>query len=291
MSCLKRRVAFTGLALCWLCGPTLAESTDNTPAASSLEQVIAARSAADKSRDGARHPKQTLEFFQLEKGMTVAEALPEGGWYTRVLAPYLGSEGSLYGVNYSDEIWPLFGFMDKDAIAKNIASTKEFPKLVKTYTDNGINVESFTFSTVPDQLYNTVDRVLIIRALHNLNRFEPSAGSLSRALSAVRIMLKKGGMVGVVQHRLPESAADEGADGSRGYLKQSDVIKMFEQAGFELVASSEINANPKDRPGPEDVVWRLPPTLSGIGDDAAKKAAMEAIGESDRMTLLFKKVS
>ncbi len=291
MSCLKRRVAFTGLALCWLCGSALAESIDNTPAASSLEQVIAARSAADKSRDGARHPLQTLNFFRVEKGMTVAEALPEGGWYTRILAPYLGSEGSLYGVNYPDEIWPLFGFMDKDTIAKNIASTNEFPNLVKNYTDSGINAQGFTFSTVPEKLYNTVDRVLIIRALHNLARFEPTAGSRSQALSSVRIMLKKGGMVGVVQHRLPESSSDDGADGSRGYLKQSDVIKMFEQAGFELVASSEINANPKDKPGPEDIVWRLPPTLSGTGDDAAKKAAMEAIGESDRMTLLFKKVS
>jgi len=284
---INRCLAFSGLALCCLCGPVIAESASPD----SLEQVVTARNAVDKSRDGARHPLQTLEFFQLRTGMTVAEVLPEGGWYTRILAPYLGAEGTLYGVNYSDEIWPLFGFMNEETIAKSIASTKAFPKLVKTYTDNNIDARGFTFSTVPEKLYNTVDRVLIIRALHNLNRFESSAGTRSQALSAVRIMLKKGGMVGVVQHRLPESAADTGADGSRGYLKQSQVIKLFEQAGFELIASSNINANPKDKPGPEDVVWRLPPTLSGTGDSADKKAAMEAIGESDRMTLLFKKAS
>ena len=88
----------------------------------------------------------------------------------------------------------------------------------------------------------------------------------------------------------PEDAPDEGADGSRGYLKQSQVIAMLEKAGFELVASSEINANPKDRPGPEDIVWRLPPSLNGSKDDPDKRAAMTAIGESDRMTLLFRKV-
>ena len=111
----------------------------------------------------------------------------------------------------------------------------------------------------------------------------------TQALAAVRGMLAPEGLVGVVQHRLPESAPAEGADGSRGYMKQSDVIAIFEEAGFELLASSEINANPKDRPGPEDVVWRLPPNLQGSKDDPEKRAAMEAIGESDRMTLLFRK--
>ena len=80
-------------------------------------------------------------------------------------------------------------------------------------------------------------------------------------------MLKDDGLVGVVQHRAPESASDEWADGNRGYLKQSAVIAMFEEAGFQLVASSEINANPKDKPGADDIVWRLPPSLRGSKDD------------------------
>jgi predicted methyltransferase len=256
-----------------------------------LDQVIAARSAEDQARDKARHPAKTLDFFQVETGMTVAEALPGGGWYTRILAPYLGPEGALYGVNYMQEVWPLFGFMDEKAIAKRVATTNEFPALVKAITDNGIAVKSFTFSTVPEDAYGTADRVLIIRALHNLNRFEPDIGSRSQALSSVRVLLKKGGLVGVVQHRLAESADDASADGSRGYMKQSAVIAMFEQAGFELLASSEINANSKDKPGPKDIVWRLPPSFNGSQDNPELKAAMQAIGESDRMTLLFKKAS
>jgi predicted methyltransferase len=66
-------------------------------------------------------------------------------------------------------------------------------------------------------------------------------------------------------------------------------FQHFDEAGFEFVASSEINANPKDQPGPEDIVWRLPPSLSGSKDNPEQRAAMEAIGESDRMTLLFRK--
>lgn len=290
MFCPKQVLLISGLLFCSWQGLATAENAPES-SGNSLEQVIASRSAADKARDGARHPAETLTFFQLQPGMTVAEALPGSGWYTRILAPYLGAEGAIYGVNYVDEIWPLFGFMDEEEMKKRIAATGNFPGQVKKYTDNGIAIRSFTFSTVPEKAYKTVDRFLIIRGLHNLNRFESKIGSRSLALATVRVLLKDDGLVGVVQHRIPESADDAGADGSRGYLKQSSVVSVFEQAGFELVATSEINANAKDRPGPEDIVWRLPPSLNGSKDKPEQKAAMEAIGESDRMTLLFKKAS
>ncbi len=286
----KKTLFIAGLLLSSWSGLLTAETSPDV-SANTLDQVIAARSESDRARDGARHPAQTLDFFQLEAGMTVAEALPGGGWYTRILAPYLGTGGAIYGVNYAKEVWPLFGFMDAKQIEKRIGATEKFPRQVAKYTDNNINAQGFTFATAPEKAYKTVDRFLIIRALHNLNRFESKIGSRSQALSAVRVLLKNDGLVGVVQHRIPESADDAGADGSRGYLKQSAVIAMFEQAGFELVASSEMNANPKDQPGPEDIVWRLPPSFSGSEDNPELKAAMEAIGESDRMTLLFKKAS
>ncbi|MEP4486493.1 MAG: methyltransferase [Halioglobus sp.] len=255
-----------------------------------LATILSQRSAEDQARDAARHPAQTLEFFQVQPGMTVAEALPGSGWYTKILASYLGPKGTLYGVNYVDRLWPLFGLFTDEQIDGRIAATGKFPQQVRDFTDNGIKAEGFTFGTVPSDVSGTVDRFLLIRALHNLNRFEKDAGTLSQALAAVRAMLKEDGLVGVVQHRLPEGAPLEGSDGSRGYLKQSHVIKVFEDAGFELVAKSEINANSKDRPDATDIVWRLPPSYSGSAGDPAAKLAMTAIGESDRMTLLFKKV-
>lgn len=256
-----------------------------------LKAVIEARSEEDRARDGARHPLETLTFFQLAPGMTVAEGLPGGGWYTSILANYLGSNGTLYGVNYVDRMWPMFGFATEDWIKARIKSNSEFDNKVAGFTDNNIKAAGITFNTVPPEAAGKIDRVLMIRALHNLNRFEATAGTRTQALAAIRGMLTDNGLVGVVQHRLPESASDEGADGSRGYLKQSAVIAMFEEAGFELVASSEINANAKDIPGAEDVVWRLPPSLRGSKDNPEQKAAMEAIGESDRMTLLFRRAS
>lgn len=256
-----------------------------------LNTVVEARSAADKQRDIYRNPGKTVAFFQIEPGMTVAEVLPGGGWYTRVLAPYLGADGTLYGINYVDEMWPLFGFMDEKRIQRQIGATKAYASLVEKTTDNGMKAEGFTFATVPDDVKGTVDRVLFIRAMHNLARFNAQAGTLKQALTATYDMLKDGGLAGVVQHRAPADASAEWSDGSRGYLSEKAVIEAFENAGFELVARSEINANDNDKPGAEDRVWRLPPSLSGSADDDDKRAAMKAIGESDRMTLLFKKPS
>ncbi|QFU77284.1 methyltransferase [Halioglobus maricola] len=268
------------------CSATATFAADIDPA---LTAIVEARSEEDRARDSARHPAETLSFFQVEPGMTVAEALPGSGWYTKILAPYLGSDGTLYGVDYVARMWPLFSFATEEWVEKRIAAMGDFDNKVAGFTDNRIKAKGFTFNSVPEDAVGSVDRFLFIRALHNLNRFEETAGTRTQALASVRGMLKQDGLVGVVQHRLPESAAAEGSDGSRGYLKQSDVIAMFEEAGFELVASSEINANPKDKPGAEDVVWRLPPRLRGSEENPEMRAAMTAIGESDRMTLTFRK--
>ncbi|RLA56537.1 MAG: methyltransferase [Gammaproteobacteria bacterium] len=272
---------------------TLASFTHSTHARDSndaLTLAIDSRSEESRARDGARHPAQTIAFFQIEPGMTVAEGLPGGGWYTQILANYLGREGGIYGINYSEDLWPLFERSDK-WVAEHAERTATFPAMVEGFSDNGIAIESFTFSTVPPEVIGSVDRVLLIRALHNLNRLEAKAGALSQALSEIHRMLKDDGLVGVVQHRAQESTTDEWASGSNGYLKQSAVIAAFEQAGFALVRESEINANPNDNPGPNDFVWRLPPSLSTSKKDPDLRATMVAIGESDRMTLLFRKAS
>ena len=285
MTRIRSCIVVLGIALSSLAPVAHAQSSD--PA---LALAIASRSAEEKARDAARHPAETLAFFQVEPGMRVAEALPGGGWYTRILANYLGSKGAIYGVNYVDKMWSMFSFATPEWVESRIATTKKFPDLVKSFTEDRIPAAGFTFNTVPPEVAGTVDRVLMIRALHNLNRFESQAGTRSQALAAVHNMLTETGLVGVVQHRAPESASDEWADGSRGYLKQSAVIAMFEQAGFQLMAKSEVNANAKDRPGADDFVWRLPPSLRGSKDDPKKEAAMREIGESDRMTLLFRKL-
>ncbi len=282
------KISLLALSLAFTSGATLADTAEKDNSAR-LQAAIDDRPAKDKARDAARHPAETLAFFGLEPDMVVAEALPGNGWYTNILANYLNKRATLYGINYVDSMWPMFSFATDEWVKKRIQGTAKFPSLVAGFTNSGIKAKAFTFNTVPQEAVGSVDMVLMIRALHNLNRFESKSGTRTQALAAIRGMLKPGGLVGVVQHRLPESAPEAGADGSRGYLKQSDVIATFEKAGFELVAQSEINANPKDQPGPEDIVWRLPPSLNTSKEDPELRKKMVAIGESDRMTLLFRK--
>jgi predicted methyltransferase len=142
---------------------------------------------------------------------------------------------------------------------------------------------------MPESMKGQADAVLFIRALHNLARFEGQGGFLTAALQDAWDALKPGGILGVVQHRAPDDMTDEWASGEHGYLKQDWLTRRLEQAGFEFVGSSDVNRNGNDQPGPDDVVWRLPPTLMTSREDPDLRARMEAIGESDRMTLKFRK--
>jgi predicted methyltransferase len=133
--------------------------------------------------------------------------------------------------------------------------------------------------------------VFFARVLHNLANFE-NAGKgeyLSRALADAFAVLKPGGIFAVVQHQARDEMSDEWASGTHGYLKKSFVISRAEAAGFELVAETDINQNDRDQPTSEDIVWRLPPNFFTSAEDEALKAKYMEIGESNRMTLKFRK--
>ena len=252
-----------------------------------LEAILAAQPEKAQARYGARHPAQTLEFFGIKPGMAVGEALPGGGWYTKILVPYLGEEGKLVGIDYSLDMWPEFSFANEEFIAKKKNWPAEFvTKAAEWAPADGAAISATTFGDAAGDNAGTLDAVLFIRALHNLSRFETEGQYMTKALANTHSLLKPGGIVGVVQHSAPATAEDSWAVGSKGYLKQANVVAAFDAAGFELIKKSGVNANPKDKPTGDDSVWRLPPSLSG--SDETKDARM-AIGESNRMTLLFKK--
>lgn len=257
---------------------------------SSLAAVLAAQPEEARARYGFRHPEETLKFFGIEPGMNVIEALPGGGWYTKILAPYLGLDGTVVGVDYNKELWPLFGFMDEETLAAKETWPEDWSKEARAWFDGPVaDIEAFQFGSMTDNYNEEMDAVLFIRALHNMARFSDEQDFMGEALGDAYKALRPGGVVGVVQHMAPDDAPDDWADGSRGYLKKSYVIEQFANAGFEMVAESDINVNPLDQPTTEDVVWRLPPTLMGSRDNPEAAEAYTAIGESTRMTLLFRK--
>lgn len=255
-----------------------------------LKSVLEAQPRKVRERYSHRHPQATLAFFGIEPGMTVVEVLPGAGWYTKILLPYLGPEGRLIGADYPIDMFPLFGFFSDEALASKETWVDDWRVQARGWAgEDGAEVGAFQLGAMPAPMAGTADAVLFIRALHNLARFESEGGYISDALATAFRVLEPGGVVGVVQHRAPAAAPDAWADGSAGYLKAAFVVASFEDAGFELVARSEINANPQDKPTPEDIVWRLPPSLDTSEAGSDVRAAYKAVGESDRMTLLFRK--
>ncbi len=254
-----------------------------------LNEILAARSDDLKARDQYRHPKETIEFFGIKPGMRVAQVSPGQGWYTHIVAPLIGPDSAVYGIYYNPTMWgQIEGRYTEAQIAERIDHIHDFVPMVRQISGaQGITAAAYFFGDIDPALHGTLDVVTLVRTLHNIATVESRGGYLTEALTDVHNLLKPGGTVGVIQHRAPEDADDEWANGRWGYLKQSAVIAAFENAGFELVAESEINANPKDKPGPGDYVWRLPPASMLQSDDPELKAAMLAIGESDRMTLKF----
>jgi predicted methyltransferase len=232
------------------------------------------RTPANTERDRYRHPLETLAFFGVEPDDTIVEIWPSNGWYTEILAPYVqAGGGKLIGAALEMQLGGL----------NNLKAAQ--PDLYE-----GVDIANFpafdaAATRIPD---GTADVVLTFRNVHNWKmgaRREDGQDYSAEAFRQMYAMLKPGGILGVVEHRLPESAADE-RERTSGYIKVSTVRRLAKEAGFREVASSEINANPKDTTDWPKGVWTLPPSLR-LGDVDRDKYL--AVGESDRMTLKFVK--
>ncbi|MCY3690301.1 MAG: class I SAM-dependent methyltransferase [Gammaproteobacteria bacterium] len=257
-------------------------AAENVSADAGLEAVINhERRDQNRGRDEWRNPLDTLSFFGIEPDMTIAEVLPgNGGWYTQILTPLTAEQGRLIGVTYPESLFrQMFSTWNEDSAEGIGADLSQMGRYLSVEgVDSAQPIVGYAIDDIPDQENGQADAVLFFRAMHHLFRFDEPI--IDTALSETYDMLASGGVAGVVQHRAPEDADPGFANGNNGYLKQSDVVAAFERAGFVLEEASEINANPND---PADsFVWRLPPTTTDNPDT-------QAIGESDRMTLRFRK--
>ncbi len=234
------------------------------------------RSAGNSERDQYRHPVETLAFFGLTRKMTVVEVWPGRGWYTEILAPVLRKKGKLYAAGFAAAASDTNEYRKEvqgEFVEKLRADSKVYGKVIVTE----LGVPGHT-KIAPE---GSADLVLTFRNVHNWTKgnFAPEV------FSAMYKALKPGGTLGVVEHRAKEGTSLEAMNKS-GYVTVSHVKALAKDAGFQFVASSEVNANPKDTADHPMGVWTLPPVLRLTDQDRAKYLA---IGESDRMTLKFLK--
>lgn len=269
--------------------PSAERAAQATAPSKSLDDVLAALSDEDKARFEWRHPKETLEFFGVEPGMTVVDTLPGEVWYSGILMDYLGPQGKVIAADYSQEMWQRFGDYSPKPEEKAKWASEFAAKMNAKRDQDDAELVAVHYGEIPDELAGTAEVVLVVRAIHHFMRLEDQGNYLTKALEDMKKLLKPGGIVGVVAHRAPQTSSDEWAKGNAGYVKEKAVIDAFQQAGFEFVESADINANPNDEPTENDAVWRLPPTLATSRNDPDLRKKMEAIGESDRMTIKFRK--
>ena len=234
------------------------------------------RSADNIARNQYRHPVDTLMFFGLTPDMTVLEIHPGALWYTEILAPVLKADGQLIvaGHDVSIENQPDYRYSQQ-------ASMEE--RLSREAAVFG-EVDIATFSPPHNIALGepaSVDMVLTFRNFHGWIR----DGVAATNMEAFYQVLKPGGVLGVVQHRTDTPGLLESGKIS-GYVSEAEMIELAEAAGFVLEARSEINANPKDNHQHPAGVWTLPPSLR-LGEE--NRQAYLEIGESDRMTLRFRK--
>lgn len=241
-----------------------------------LEELATAahRDPSNVSRNVYRNPVETLQFLGIEPDMTVVEIWPGGsGWYMEILAPYLREDGVYYAASFDRDI-------DSDflqgAIKKFDAKREAHPDLY-----DEVRVTELSADKTEIAPPSSADMVLTFRNVHNWMK----GGYADQVFAVMYEALKPGGILGVVEHRGDPSVPQD-PQAASGYVNEDHAVQLAEKAGFELVAKSEVNANPADTKDHPKGVWTLPPSLR-MGDQDRDKY-ME-IGESDRMTLKFRK--
>lgn len=229
------------------------------------------RAPENKARDSARHPEASLSFWGLKPGQTVIEIAPGGGYWSEILAPYAKATHGRY------------------IAAMGKAGQKLPAKFGNKAAYGDIQYTVFSNSSGPLGPTGSADLVLTARNIHD---WMWTPGYAEKGMRDFYAVLKSGGILAVEDHRAdPRPQIGDARD---GYVATTNIVRMAKQAGFVLDASSEINANPKDTKDHPFGVWTLPPTRQSAPNGQPDNpkfdhAKYDAIGESDRMTLRFRK--
>lgn len=253
----------------------------------SVQQVMQSehREASNVARDQYRHPAETLAFLGLQPDMTVVEIWPGQGWYTEILAPMTREKGVYFAANFSlsaDNTPEYRKGFQKKFMEKLEQNPSVYDHVVVTELD------------VPERITiappGSADIVLTFRNVHNWLKGDYA----DQMFNIMARALKPNGILGVVEHRAKPGTSVEDMISS-GYMTEDYVIALAEKAGFVLEEKSEINANPKDTANHSKGVWTLAPSMrvcKAMDESVEKEACVaeyQTIGESDRMTLRFRK--
>jgi predicted methyltransferase len=240
------------------------------------------RLETERAEDGPLHRLEVIETLGLDKADSVLELAPGAGAWTALLAPTVAAhEGRYVAALTSAEAGDAAGALGEqfkarfadDALFGRIETPTLGPAMPPLAAPESITA-AFTFDDVATWM---------------------ALGYAEKAFADAYAALAPGGSLGVIQPRgAPWGAQDPGA--ATGYVQTAYVVRLAEEAGFVLEASSELLANPADSRDHPFGVWTLAPynltaPLGDPPDPAFDRSVYDQIGQPDRMMLLFRKPS
>ena len=219
-------------------------------------------------RDKYRNPLKTLTFFEIQRNKKILEISPGNGYYSEIISHYMRNTNNYFVTEYK---YP------------PVEAVKKGQEKFKTYFKNNqkkfgeINTIYFQEGNILETKNKNFDLVLTFRNTHNWL----GSDTAFNVYKSIYDSMKKGGILGIVQHRGDEKM---NKNFYNGYVKESFLINFIEKIGFKFLEKSNINQNTKDTKDYKNGVWTLPPRLV-LGEKNKNKYLK--IGESDRMTLKF----
>ena len=273
----RRQAVLAALAMA-ACGRS--DPVADAPPSGTLSWALSGSWRIAPERDEWRHPLQSLLFWGLQGDQAVLEVLPGLGWYTSILAPFLHANGGSLTVATFDPQSP--SLAQREVLASWEARFRADRAL---YGDIAVTAIDSSALAPP----RSIDLAILANNVHTLM----AEGGAERVFRQIFEALKPGGGLGVEQHRAASTGLQDPLAGT-GYVQEAYVKALAEEAGFEFVAATDVNANPRDTRDHPFGVWTLPPTLRsaplGEPDDPAfDTTPFRNIGESDRMTLKFRR--
>jgi predicted methyltransferase len=180
------------------------------------------RPQADKDRDAARKPRETMEALGVQEGWTVVDVSAGGGWFTRVISAAVGPTGKVLAQFGTRPLQNNNGQAQRDMAAQLG------------------NVEP-VFAEMADIQPGIADAAVTALNFHDAYNFRGEEGAQA-FLKDIYNVLKPGGVAVIIDHE-----GDEGADNANLHrIPVSTTREQIRKAGFEIVRETDILDNPED---------------------------------------------
>lgn len=235
------------------CAPVADQSPRLAPADYSDALADTRRPAADRDRDPQRMPAEVLSFAQVAPGETVGDYLMGGGYFTRLLAHAVGSNGKVYGFT-ADEF---------------VAFRPEYATEQDTVVADYDNVFAVRSPVAAPAFPEPLDTLITVQNFHDLYIPQMPEGTGARAVQAFYRALKPGGTLVVIDHSAPDGSGTS-ATGATHRIDRQFAIDTLIAAGFVLEAESDMYGRPDD------------PRTANVFDPSIR-------GRTDQFVLRFRK--